>query len=378
MNALWSGPEEGEAPNIVMRVDVGPWVGNGHLSRCLALADALHARGARVTFLCAAEELAAVAGRIERCGHALIGVKAALGLRSDGGTRTHGGPASLESVMADAHACIDALHGMPRADWLVVDHYLLDAHWERAMRQAGHRMLAIDDLANRSHDVDVLLDQNYFPGPGNRYEGKLPANCLQLLGPSYALLRPEFLKARAGALERQHRSIPERVLVMYGGADPLDLAGKTVELLIELGCAAHVDVVAGPMYTQTTRLTASMARLQSGQLHVAPGYLAELMARADFAMGSPGVTSYERCCVGLPSLIIAVADNQEPLGRSLHDAGIHHYLGRYEQLAAGVLSESLAAVLNGDIDLSSQRPAATQICDGGGCSRVCEQLGCTA
>lgn len=354
---------------VVIRVDAGASLGTGHLSRCLALADQMRSRGANCAFLCRAGELGVpLASRVVASGHTLL----PLASEASALTTLQG---DEESAAMDAEACFAALDGAEPADWLIVDHYRLDAHWERLMAGAAQRRMAIDDVADRPHDVDLLLDQNFFPDPATRYMGRLADRCRTLFGPRFALLRPEFSALRADALSRPVSRVVQRVLVMFGGADTADAASRTVRALAALDCRAHVDVVAGPAYVPPIQALRDLAgTLRSARLHVAPDNLAQIMANADIAIGSPGVTSYERCCVALPAIAIAVADNQEPLGRSLHAAGVHRYLGRIEALQHAAFEQLLAEALSGQLDLPAMRGAAASICDGEGTTRVCGAL----
>jgi UDP-2,4-diacetamido-2,4,6-trideoxy-beta-L-altropyranose hydrolase len=310
---------------VAFRTDASREIGSGHVMRCLALAAELGSRGAEITFVCRAL------------------------------------PDHYASLIAQAgHSLVE--HDAVAADWLVVDHYGLDARWEREQRAHARKILAIDDLADRHHDCDVLVDQNLVAQ--ERYAGKVPAGCELLLGPRFALLRPEFAQAREGS--EQRRPAP-RVLVMFGGADPEDLTSRCVELLAKIGFAGPLDVVAGPLYQPP-------GDMRSVTLHRAPSNIAELMARAELAIASPGVASWERCVVGLPTVAIAFAANQEAPAEALAAAGAHWYVGR-----AGSFSEDyLAAVLRHALEdanaRAAMRHAALAVCDGRGAKRVADRM----
>src|SRR5687767_1401439 len=220
---------------VAFRTDASREIGSGHVMRCLALAAELRSRGAEITFVCRAL------------------------------------PEHYASLIAQAgHSLVE--HDAVAADWLVVDHYGLDARWEREQRAHARKILAVDDLADRPHDCDVLVDQNLARNAQERYAGRVPAGCELLLGPRFALLRPEFAQIREGWHEpREARGAP-RVIIMFGGADPEDLTSRCVEVLAKIGFAGPLDVVAGPLYRPS-------AAMRSVTLHRAPSNMAELMAR---------------------------------------------------------------------------------------------------
>jgi UDP-2,4-diacetamido-2,4,6-trideoxy-beta-L-altropyranose hydrolase len=177
--------------NITIRTDASTRIGLGHLVRCRTLATALRDQGATVRFICRAHP-----------GHQIAALRAdgldvtALPAPPDQEAADGDYAAWLGVPQAqDAAETIAAL-AADRPDWLIVDHYGLDVDWEQALRPHVGRILVIDDLANRRHDGDLLLDQNYAPAGTTRYQGLLPPGARTLLGPAYALLRPEYAQHR--------------------------------------------------------------------------------------------------------------------------------------------------------------------------------------
>lgn len=344
--------------------------------RCLALAAPLRAAGAECVFLCRGAGLGALTARIAAAGHALLALPEAAGQAA---------AVADEPVLAharwlpggwrnDAATCLRLLAEQPAADWLVVDHYALDARWQQAMRGSAQRLLVIDDLADRRHDCDVLLDQNLVPGMVSRYDGLLPKGCLSLLGPRYALLRSEFGAPQEVATEAAEVPETARLLLMFGGADAQKLTLRSVEVLERMRWGGVVDVAVGPLYPELEALREVVARLPGGRLHAPAESVAALMHRADLAVGSPGVSSWERCACALPALAIAQADNQEPIGRALGVAGAHFYLGRAEQVSDADLEAALRLFLANAPARAAMRAAAGKICDGRGAERVARHL----
>lgn len=358
---------------FLFRTDADAQIGTGHLMRCLALARALRAMGAECVFLCRSAGLGSLAQRIVAEGHALLALPEAdsqhVGV--DVSAHAHWLPGGWRR---DAEACRHALDGMPTSDWLIVDHYALDHRWQSSMRFAAQKLMVIDDLADRQHDCDLLLDQNLVDAMEQRYDGLVPNHCVRLLGPRYALLRQEFERNENDPGPPPDRAEQPRLLIMFGGADAGNLTLRTVQALVRLRWAGPVDIVAGPLYAHLPELRAAMAGLPAALLHASADNIAELMRRAGLAVGSPGVASWERCACSLPTLAIAQADNQETIGVALAEAGAHWYLGRAEDLTDEVLDVSLLTLLHNPWGRESLRRNAQRICDGKGAARVAALL----
>jgi len=303
--------------DVIIRVDASRRIGAGHVMRCLALADALRVGGARSCFV--SRHLPdSLAGVITAHGHQLVRIGMAA---ADEVSRSQGQYSEWLGVGQEEDARdTAAVLARQNCDWLVVDHYALDCAWERKLRVSAQRILAIDDLADRNHDCDVLVDQNFYENADQRYIGKVPDGCQTLLGPQYALLREEFGHARQHARPREGRV--RRILVFLGGADAGNHTSVAIEALeqLDLGQVA-VDVVIGADHPQRATLEAS-CKENDFTLHVQTSRMGELMMAADLAIGAGGTASWERCCLGLPTLAICAAENQEQLLRDAARAGV--------------------------------------------------------
>lgn len=322
---------------VAIRVDAAAYMGSGHVQRCATLATALRAQGARVEFFC--RDLPGnYIGWLRQNGDD-VHVLAAQG-KTPGRPPASGPPhgewlgVSLEDEIREMTGALQAREPF---DWLVVDHYALGRRWESAMRPRVHHLFAIDDLADRRHDVDLLLDQG-LPADPARYDGLLPPGAGRLLGPAYALLRPEFsllrqrMPSRSGALQR--------LLVFLGGSDPGNLTGKVLEGLALAGFAEReIDVVMGSGCPHLEAVRTSCAALAGCRLHVQTPHMADLMLGADLMIGASGGVTWERLCLGLPAIIVPVAENQVAVARA-------------------VASRRLGIVLENDFDLDPARLAA--------------------
>lgn len=298
---------------VAIRVDAFPEMGTGHAMRCLTLATSLREAGARVRFVTRRGEALSVA-QVSELGCEFVQLPPA-------DVPASGDLAHWQwlagSQAQDARDTIDALADS-EWDWVVVDHYGLDARWESAVRMGG-RVVVIDDLADRVHDADVLLDQNLHPEGPERYRDLVAPACRVLSGPRFALLRPEFALARAEVGVRQ--GPVRRVLVCFGGSDSANHTAAIVEALGTLSSwSGEVDVVIGAGHVDKDGVSALCAR-HGFTLHVQTRRLAGLLARTDLAIGAGGSTVWERCCLGVPTLMQAVADNQSTQVREVAMAG---------------------------------------------------------
>ena len=350
--------------NIVFRCDASPAIGTGHVMRCLTLADALRQSGVRTLFLC--RHLPDhIEQKLADSGHRTVRLQAPA--EADEGDLAHSGWLGT-SQQADARESIAALSGT-KWDWLVVDHYALDRRWETPMRQSAHRLLAIDDIADRVHDCDALLDQNFYEEKEARYGGKVPEGCSRLLGPEFALLRGEFRQMRSSA--RVRRAPIGRVLVFFGGVDLGNFTLKGIEALQafpELG----VDVVIGAQHPARSEIVTSCKAL-GYSCHVQTDRMAQLMASADISIGAGGAASWERCCLGLPGIVCAVAANQVQAATDLAKEGVNLYIGAAAEINAENLRNALCQAQDSDwLEAASRR--AMELVDGLGTERVANVL----
>lgn len=274
------------------RVDASTTLGSGHIRRCATLAECLRERGLSTHFLCR-----------ELPGNACDWLIAR-------GHTVHRLAADIDAD-ADINASRAILEHLGGVDCLVVDHYGLDASWESSLRPYARRLLVIDDLSNRDHDCDLLLDQNYLPDSETRYSTHLPASATCLIGPRYALLPPDFA-ARRPKTTRPVSTI-RKVQVCFGGSDP---QGHTLAALSALAPVAtrlsQIDVVVGSACPHFAAIATATAALPNARLLRDAANMAELLSDVDLAIGGGGTMNWERACLGTPALTFGIADNQRP------------------------------------------------------------------
>jgi UDP-2,4-diacetamido-2,4,6-trideoxy-beta-L-altropyranose hydrolase len=294
--------------------------------RCLTLAHILKEEGANVAFI--SGEMPAALEHLVSRDFLLHSLEVPLGMEG-----------SIASEK-DALETIQYLNDHGRPDCMVIDNYSIGLDWERQVRPLVERILVIDDLANRAHDCDVLLDQNLCPSFETRYDALVPSHALKLLGPKYALLRPEFYEER-GRLRSRDGQI-KSVLISFGGSDPSNETLKALQAMLLLGPSIiELEVVLGGGNAQAA-VSNLCSEIAHARLHRDVSNMAELMAKADLAIGALGTTTWERCLLGLPALAIVLAKNQQLVGEAMSLAGALVNLGWYSEVTPAQLAETLA------------------------------------
>ena len=351
---------------IAFRVDASIKIGTGHVMRCLTLADELQCQGHQCQFICRAHK-----GHL---GELIIQKGFTLHLldapenqdqwqeQDDSDQLEHASWLGC-TWQKDAEQTLAAFD-THSPDWLVVDHYALDIRWERHIAPAVGRIMVIDDLADRVHQCAVLLDQNLGRKTSD-YEALVPADCQRLIGPEFALLRPEFAQWRETSLARR-REQPQlkRLLINLGGVDKDNVTGQVLEALgnCELPDDIQITVIMGGTAPWLNDVKNKAKALPwPTEVAVNVNDMARRMAEADLAIGAAGSTSWERCCLGLPTLMIVLAENQRGIAQALEKAyasfkleltdlqrSLVRHLGAIaEPDALAVMSQSTAALVDG-------------------------------
>ena len=342
---------------VAFRADASLEIGSGHVMRCLTLADALQAQGARCHFLCQ-EHPGHLCDMVEARGypvHRLPQEERDTDTAVTPGAKPE--PAHAQWLGAswaqDAAACLPILAELAPA-WLVVDHYALDHRWETSVLDGFSgfrpRLLVIDDLADRCHVADLLLDQN-LGRQAEDYRGLLPEGCQVLAGPRYALLRPEFREWREVSLSRRTREPRlQRLLINLGGVDKDNVTGQVLDALsaCDLPEDLQISVVMGASAPWRESVTAQAGAMPWPTEVVANvSDMARRMAEADLAIGAAGSTSWERCCLGLPTLMVVLADNQKEVASYLDELGAAKLIGAPRDISS-VLPGAMHELFRGD------------------------------
>lgn len=358
---------------VAFRADTSLEIGSGHVMRCLTLADALQAQGAKPHFICR-EHPGHLCELIETHGYKVHRLSL-----EEHNTDTADAP-GFEPEPAHAHWlgtswAQDAADCMPilvelAPAWLVVDHYALDHRWEAAVldkfSDSKPRLLVIDDLADRCHVADLLLDQN-LGRKAEDYSGLVPEACQLLAGPGYALLRPEFREWREASLSRRARKArPQQLLINLGGVDKDNVTARVLDALsaCELPEDLQISVVMGASAPWRALVSAQAKSMPwATEVVVNVSDMARRMAKADFAIGAAGSTSWERCCLGLPTLMVVLADNQKEVASYLNEVGAAKLIGTPLDIS-GVLPNAMHELFHGDYVGMSKSSAQVVTGDG--------------
>lgn len=362
---------------VVFRTDASLDIGTGHVMRCLTLAEALKAKGAECQFISRKHEgnlIDFISGKgfivhtLPTDNHAIAdSADQVTGLPTCVAVHHHW----LGTTQArDSEACAAIIESQ-LPDWLVVDHYAIDAHWESALAPYYRNLMIIDDLADRLHTCDLLLDQTYGRDVKD-YDHLVTPNCQLLCGSQFALLRPEFAALRPYSLQRRARPVLRELLINMGGVDKDNATGKVLGALryCLLPTDCRITVVMGAMAPWLNEvLTQAQVMPYATRVLVGVSHMAQLMADSDLAIGAAGTTSWERCCLGLPTIMLELAENQRKVAHGLERSGGVRLI-QLDQITTAKLSELLLSVLNDPAQLLHMSECAASVVDGSGVGAV--------
>ena len=404
---------------FLIRADASLQIGSGHIMRCLTLAHKLRQHNHTITFITRAHQ-GHLADTIRRQGFDCIllplpnsatpfappqrqpcpfvqifdldikGYAAAQRARLKTQAPPHAAwlTTSQAQDLADCTPHIRAL----APDWIICDHYALSAPWHTAARAISRsKIMVIDDLHDRAHDADLLLDQNHAH-TARDYARLVPPSCRILAGTRYALLRDEFAQHRATSLHQRAESqlrqpetaLPQNpntqtLLINLGGVDKDNHTLAVLQALSAYVSGSlkalpiRATIIMGATAPHLARIQhyAATAPYPSQVIANAPN-MAELMTQATWAIGAAGSSSWERCALGLPTLLITIADNQRPIAAQLQSAGAAIAL-EASQIPSPAFQTAIAHLMQPE---NQQRisQAAAQLCDAHGAERVAQHI----
>jgi UDP-2,4-diacetamido-2,4,6-trideoxy-beta-L-altropyranose hydrolase len=340
---------------ISFRADASPIIGSGHLMRCLALADELQLNGSTCTFH-TLNCPPALKTLLSSHGHAVISID----------------PRACDEAsdaIAVSRACAELA-----PDWMVVDHYRLGTKWETAVRQHANAILAIDDLADRNHNCDLLLDQNIGRTPED-YRTRIPSNCRVLTGTKFALLRRDFASTRRQKKINVIPASPAHLLVTMGGMDNENITEHVLEALknSQLPQTTKVSIVMGKDAIWRDKILVMAEKLPwpTKVLHGVTN-MAALMATCDLAVTAAGTTVWELCCLGIPMVAVITAENQHRSAAALASSGAALLIDD-----AKSIHNSLPLEINSLLSFSRRSAlsdCAANLVDGTGCERAVAEM----
>lgn len=335
---------------IFIRTDSSIEIGTGHVMRCLTFANKERAAGNQVSFICRKAK-----------GDSINFIK-------ENGFSVYELPFVEESLWSytemnweiDAKQTIEIINQFT-VDKLVVDHYSLDEKWESKMRKFVKEIFVIDDLANRPHNCDILLDQNFYLNMSSRYNGLVSEETKLLLGPKHALLRDEFVLARK-YLKKFNGKL-ERLFIFFGGSDPTNETEKVVRAIAPIIKKYEIkaDVIVGKSNPNKKKIKQLCELSSNFTYYCQINNVAELMAKADLAIGAGGTTTWERAYLSLPSIVIAVADNQVEIANALNEKGIIYFLGLSQEINESIIISALQKIITDVTFLNESKANCIQL-----------------
>jgi UDP-2,4-diacetamido-2,4,6-trideoxy-beta-L-altropyranose hydrolase len=339
---------------VLFRADASVHIGTGHIMRCLTLADALRERGAECQFVCREHEGHLIENILKRnfYVHRLPLVKNFVEPNNSIFKHEPSHIAWLGSDWTtDAEKTKDCTNGSV-VDWVIVDHYALDIKWEKSIRQICQGLMVIDDLADRLHDCDILLDQNFYLNKEWRYQGLLPKHCKTLLGSDFFLLSTEFEKARMGLRKRD--GTVNHIAVFFGGSDSNNQTQIVLAALKKLNMSGiSVDVIVGPINQNRDVIKLICDQMPGVSYHCNISNMSELIIKADLGIGAGGYAMWERCYLGLPTITVVVAEHQVSVTKDVAELGAIEYLGSSDSLGVDDYARAISTFISNPLRLKN-------------------------
>jgi UDP-2,4-diacetamido-2,4,6-trideoxy-beta-L-altropyranose hydrolase len=362
--------------DIAFRVDASVSIGIGHVMRCLTLADELKRKGVNSIFL-THERCGAFKDLILHRGYKCEILSYEIKHIDQNSRNSNYQPWKGFPIEIDVDA-VKKILNKNKLQWMVVDHYGIDASWHSSFRDVADNLLVIDDLADRKYECDLLLDQTYGRMKSD-YNGLISMGCKLLLGSKYAMLRPEFLQLRSAAItKRKKLTRVKKIMISMGGADEKNVSTKILRSIKNIQWEEYpeINVVIGSSAPYLKQLYDEIKGFpMQVDISVDVNDMAIRMYEADIAIGAAGSTSWERCCLGLPSFMITVAENQKLIASHIHEAGAAINLGVDESLDEKTMSNRLSKLISDIESIHKMSDKAVKLVDGLGVKRVVQEMG---
>ncbi|MDN5249892.1 UDP-2,4-diacetamido-2,4,6-trideoxy-beta-L-altropyranose hydrolase [Betaproteobacteria bacterium LSUCC0117] len=349
---------------VLLRAAASEKVGNGHLIRCINLAIQLRKLQVSCKFLCYNQETQ-VKKTLRKSQLEYITLDGEETSFSEAEKNPNGEFKFYDSqAIADFERHVEKI----KPDLLIIDDYNIDITYESIFRPHVGRLMVIDDLANRKHDCDILLDQNLFREQYERYQNLIPSHCITLYGPLFALLAEEYSTSRKSAVIRS--GAPKNILICFGGHDPYNLSEKILRGLLSISTEClNIHLAISSSNKNISSINAATEGAENVRIHFDLPSLQGLISTADLAFGATGITTWERCCLGLPSAIITFADNHVELAETLHELGFVFLIGHYPSVDDAYLRDRLEYLLH-KLDIRTCSEKCFGLVDGLGAETV--------
>lgn len=363
--------KSGRTMNVVIRTDASINIGSGHVRRCLVLAEDLRRKNVNVMFVCrplSGDLIAFIKSQSFPVASLTPFVRTNFECLNE---------MDYEHWLTvnwriDVLETMQAVQFISQIDWLIIDHYTIDNQWERAIKPFVEKIMVIDDLANRAHDCDLLLDQNLVKEADKRYVKLVPEHTKLLLGTKYLLLRQEF---RDFNEQINRKGSIERIMISFGGSDPTNESIKAIHAVNMLyDHDIMVDVVIGAANRSYSLIKPMCQTLSNLTLHYDIHDISRLMAETDLAIGAGGSSTWERCFFGLPTITIETAKNQSEILHCLAELGAVRHLGVSKKVTAETIAQALHQLIDSPHDVKKMGERACSVMKNYQHGLVAEQL----
>lgn len=361
---------------IAIRVDASPNIGSGHLLRCYTLAKALAEQGHQLIFVCRTLPLY-FRQLLKDHGFSVLLLPPEFSLLAQGLEESRIDP--LDKLqLEDALLTLKVLQSLqPLLDWMIVDHYQLDARWEKEIHNYARHLLVIDDLADRPHNCDLMLDQNPYPQLESRYDRLIPPNCCRLLGPAYLMLRSEFTHTQRPSITPQ--TTASRIMITMGGSDPKNISSWVLRSLSTLQTShpLQICVILGADFAHGSEVEEIVQSQKYHQIKVesAVTNMSAWMRESDLAISAGGSTTYELAYLGIPALVITASPTQVEIAKEMDHRGVNRYLGSFETLSTEEFLTALAQMIPDQHLRRRMSQRGQDLIDGQGVQRVLQAMG---
>ena len=360
---------------IVFRVDASLEIGTGHVMRCLTLAEALKKKDIDCYFICRKHPgnlIDFISNQNFKVFSLPLNDSEELSKMPKNKLLNHYSWLG-SSWQDDANQTNKILENL-QIDYVIVDHYALDKSWETSVIKKCKKLMVIDDLCDRFHECDILLDQN-FGRQENEYTSLVPNRCLTLAGSGYALLRPEFALLRNTSLERREKPELNKILITMGGVDKDNTTCDILNAINDCKLPANINitVIMGPKSPWLDKVHKLIGKMKyATEILTNVNNMAQHMSDSDLAIGAGGSTSWERCCLGLPSLVVVLADNQKEIAKSLDSAGAAKMINKNSLIEE--ISIQINNIQDNILILKDISKAASIISNGRGANYVVDSI----
>ncbi len=362
--------------NIVFRLDCSELIGSGHLMRCLVLADRLSSNKNQIYFVFREMPVFFV-NLIRTKNFNTIKLKQIHKKNLDLSLSTSFNSHRKWLKCGQVNDALETLNmlGQIEPDILVVDHYALDNIWESIVSIKIKKIFVIDDLSNRQHNCSFLLDQNFFLNQKKRYQGLVPKDCTLLLGPKFALLRNEFELTR-NITDPRNGEI-KTILVCFGGFDYKNYTSLALNAISDIQKKIlgklSIRVIVSKNFPHLEAIKKLCVKF-GFEIFIQPKKISALMADSDIAISAGGSTVWEMCSVGLPQILIAAADNQIQISKSLDIFGSSIFIKNKRNHNKAYIARLLEYLILNPRKVALMSNKAYSLADGLGSSRVCQYI----